>query len=210
MPGAVTPELLRNVAQFSRFEDGPRRAVDLLGALGIAVEMVPHLPKTHLDGAALRMADGPPVIGLTLRYDRIDNFWFCLLHELAHVGRHLDAGEDASFVHDHSLRGSRGAQRRFQGDRGGRTRGGGAGTQGGLGRERGRAAPRPAWPLWLSHPTWTFTRRSSPVRVRYKLGELPAAVPVRRLRPHPAAVRIGVGKHVPPPKLMSCQIVDSV
>ena len=106
LPGTVTPGLLRNVAQFSRFEDGPRRAVDLLGALGIAVEMVPHLPRTYLDGAALRVGSGPPVIGLTLRYDRIDNFWFCLLHELAHVGRHLDAGEDASFMHDHSLRGS--------------------------------------------------------------------------------------------------------
>src|SRR5205085_2940356 len=25
----------------------------------------------------------------TLRYDRLDNFWFCLMHELAHVARHL-------------------------------------------------------------------------------------------------------------------------
>ena len=30
-----------------------------------------------------------PVIGLTLRHDRIDNFWFCLMHELAHVSLHL-------------------------------------------------------------------------------------------------------------------------
>lgn len=43
------------------------------------------LPRTHLDGAALQLADGTPVIGLTLRYDRVDNFWFCLLHELAHA-----------------------------------------------------------------------------------------------------------------------------
>jgi len=39
---------------------------------------------------ALRLGNVRPVIGLTLRYDRIDNFWFCLLHELAHVGLHLD------------------------------------------------------------------------------------------------------------------------
>ena len=105
VPGTVTPELLRAVARLSRFEDGPRQAVDVLAALGVAVEIVPHLPRTHLDGAALRVGKGPPVIGLTLRYDRIDNFWYCLLHELAHVGRHLDTGEDASFAHDHSLRG---------------------------------------------------------------------------------------------------------
>jgi len=29
-----------------------------------------------------------PVIGLTLRHDRIDNFWFTLLHELAHLVEH--------------------------------------------------------------------------------------------------------------------------
>ena len=44
------------------------------------------------------------MIGLTLRYDRLDNFWFCLLHELAHVGRHMDIDGQAAFVDDLSLR----------------------------------------------------------------------------------------------------------
>ena len=45
------------------------------------------------------------MIGMTLRYDRIDNFWFTLLHELAHVSLHLDGcGDEAAFVDDHSLR----------------------------------------------------------------------------------------------------------
>lgn len=30
-----------------------------------------------------------PIVALTLRHDRIDNFWFALLHELAHVALHL-------------------------------------------------------------------------------------------------------------------------
>ena len=101
----MTPELLKAVAQSSRLEEGPRLAVKLLAQYGIAVEVVPHLPRTHLDGAALRLGDGRPVIGLTLRYDRIDNFWYCLMHELAHVRLHLDADKDDIFVHDHSLRG---------------------------------------------------------------------------------------------------------
>ena len=42
--------------------------------------------------------DGKPVIGLTLRYDRLDNFWFSLMHELAHVARHLDV--EKSFYDD--------------------------------------------------------------------------------------------------------------
>ena len=103
-PGTVTPGFLRTVAQLSSSEDGPRRAKDFLAERGIGLEYVPHLPRTHLDSAALKLGDGRPVIGLTLRYDRIDHFWFCLLHELAHIGLHLDSDEDAGFVDDLTLR----------------------------------------------------------------------------------------------------------
>ena len=51
---------------------------------GIHFVIVPHLSKTYLDGAALWINDHP-VIALSLRYDRIDAFWFTLLHELAHI-----------------------------------------------------------------------------------------------------------------------------
>ena len=34
---------------------------------------------------------GAPVIGLTLREDRLDNFWFTLMHELVHAWKHLDS-----------------------------------------------------------------------------------------------------------------------
>ena len=103
--GSVTESFLRRIAQLSTSQDGPKRAQDLLEQHGIGLRVVPHLRRTHLDGAALQLADGRPVIGLTLRYDRIDNFWFTLLHELAHVGLHLDS-EDGNtvFVDDHSLR----------------------------------------------------------------------------------------------------------
>ncbi len=50
------------------------------------------------------LTDGTPVIGLTLRYDRLDNFWFCLLHELAHLARHMDDVGNAPFIDDLSLR----------------------------------------------------------------------------------------------------------
>ena len=33
--------------------------------------------------------DGAPIIGMTIRHDRLDNFWFTLLHELAHAWKHL-------------------------------------------------------------------------------------------------------------------------
>ena len=105
-PDCVTREFLREVAQLSIFEDGPSRAKELLAEHGIGLECVRHLSRTYLDGAALSLADGRPVIGLTLRYDRIDNFWFTLLHELAHVGLHLDGSDHISFIDDLTLRGS--------------------------------------------------------------------------------------------------------
>ena len=108
--GTVTMDFLRKVARESRSEDGPRQAKDLLAKHGIPLVIVQHLPKTYLDGAALRLGDDRPVIGLTLRYDRIDNFWFCLLHELAHVGRHMDNGQGNAFVDDLTLRRAEGAR----------------------------------------------------------------------------------------------------
>lgn len=108
--GAVTQELLREVARLSWVETGPRRAKDLLEEHGIPFVVLPHLKRTYLDGAALKLADGTPVIALTLRYDRLDNFWFCLLHELAHVGRHMSANGDDAFVDDLSLRTARGGR----------------------------------------------------------------------------------------------------
>ena len=108
-PGTVSAPFLREVAQLSPHDDGPLRARALLNEHGIGLVILRHLPRTHLDGAALRVGDGRPVIGLTLRYDRIDNFWFCLLHELAHVGLHMDDNGDDAFVDDLSLRDAAGA-----------------------------------------------------------------------------------------------------
>ena len=102
--GTVTLDFLTKVARLSWSEDGPRLAKELLVKRGISLVIEKHLPKTYLDGVALRLGDGRPAIGLTLRYDRIDNFWFCLLHELAHVGRHMDNDRGEAFVDDFTLR----------------------------------------------------------------------------------------------------------
>ena len=65
--------------------------------MGIALVIEEHFSKTYLDGAA--MFDGHlPVVALTLRHDRLDNFWFALLHELVHVQRHL--GPENLFIAD--------------------------------------------------------------------------------------------------------------
>jgi HTH-type transcriptional regulator/antitoxin HigA len=113
--GMVDLEFLRRVARLSWSEEGPWLAQEFLAKHGIHLIWVEHLPRTHLDGAALQLADGTPVIGLTLRYDRLDNFWFCLLHELAHIGRHMD-GKYEIFIDDLSLRDVEGVRRDPQED----------------------------------------------------------------------------------------------
>ena len=89
-PGTVTGEFLRELARLSYLDSGPLLAREFLNKSGIHVIFERHLPKTHLDGAALRLPCGSPVVALTLRHDRLDNFWFTLFHELAHVALHLD------------------------------------------------------------------------------------------------------------------------
>jgi len=79
---------LKSFVQESQYSDGPVRAKERLAKVGISLVIEPHLPHTYLDGAAL-LHGGKPVIGLTLRYDRLDNFWFVLLHELVHIVKHL-------------------------------------------------------------------------------------------------------------------------
>jgi HTH-type transcriptional regulator/antitoxin HigA len=70
---------------------------------GVVLVIEPHLPKTKLDGAAMLDQDGTPIIGLTLRYDRTDYFWFTLMHELIHVQRHLGKQSSAFIDEDESV-----------------------------------------------------------------------------------------------------------
>ncbi len=98
--GRLTPGFLAELARLSYLDTGPKLAKEFLSKNGIHLVAVKHLAKTHLDGAALKLPDGSPVVALTLRYDRLDNFWFTLFHELAHVALHLDRNDIEAFYDD--------------------------------------------------------------------------------------------------------------
>jgi len=98
-PGSVTHDFVRDLVRLSYLDNGPLLAREFLLKNGIHFIVEPHLPHTHLDGAAIKLPDGAPLIALTLRYDRLDNFWFTLCHELAHVALHFD-GEEATVFFD--------------------------------------------------------------------------------------------------------------
>jgi HTH-type transcriptional regulator / antitoxin HigA len=87
---ALTLDFMHELAHLSTLNDGPRHAVEYLNKVGVSVVVEPHLPETYIDGAAILAGPNRPVVGLTLRYDRIDNFWFVLMHELIHIAKHLN------------------------------------------------------------------------------------------------------------------------
>jgi len=94
--GSFTPENIRYIVNLSSFDEGPLLAREYLQKRGIPLVILEHLPHTYLDGACFKSPTGRPVIGLTLRHDRMDNFWFTLIHELAHVHLHLE-NENVAF-----------------------------------------------------------------------------------------------------------------
>src|SRR5690606_21525655 len=72
-----------------------------LAKYGIIFVIEPPFKKTYLDGAAM-IYKGRPIIALTLRHKRLDNFWFVLAHELAHLVKHLGKSKNKleGFVDD--------------------------------------------------------------------------------------------------------------
>ena len=62
-----------------------RHVPRLLAECGIRFAVVETLPKANIDGVCFWLDKNSPVIGVTCRHDRIDNFWFVLRHELEHL-----------------------------------------------------------------------------------------------------------------------------
>lgn len=64
-----------------------QKASRILAECGVRFVVVEALHSTKIDGVCLWLDQKSPVIGLSLRFDRIDNFWFVLRHEIEHVLR---------------------------------------------------------------------------------------------------------------------------
>jgi HTH-type transcriptional regulator/antitoxin HigA len=67
--------------------EGVRKVPRILSDSGIRFVVVEALPGAKIDGVCSWLDDNSPVIGMSLRFDRIDNFWFVLRHEIEHVIR---------------------------------------------------------------------------------------------------------------------------
>jgi HTH-type transcriptional regulator/antitoxin HigA len=84
--------------------EAARKVPRILAECGIRFLMVESLAGAKIDGVCFWLDECSPVIGMSMRYDRIDNFWFVLRHEIEHV---IQLHGKASAVVDFDLEGDR-------------------------------------------------------------------------------------------------------
>jgi HTH-type transcriptional regulator/antitoxin HigA len=80
------------------------RVPKVLAECGLRFIIVEGLSGAKIDGVCFWLDATRPVVGMSLRHDRIDNFWFVLWHELAHVMN--NDGKDSPII-DVELEGER-------------------------------------------------------------------------------------------------------
>ncbi|OEF10832.1 ImmA/IrrE family metallo-endopeptidase [Aliivibrio logei] len=86
----ITKEELKEIANLNYNVDSLKELERILALKGIIFVIEPSLPSLKTDGAVYKLSSGNPVIALSLRHKRLDNFWFTLMHELSHIFLHYD------------------------------------------------------------------------------------------------------------------------
>jgi HTH-type transcriptional regulator / antitoxin HigA len=74
----------KKLRQLAAYENEVERVAEMLAYYGVRFVVVEPLPGAKIDGAAFWINESP-VIAVSLRWDRIDAFWFTVMHEFAHV-----------------------------------------------------------------------------------------------------------------------------
>ena len=95
--------LAKEITKYTVLKSGVSKFLADLNDCGVKFFNLNHLPRTYLDGASF-MHNKNPVIVYTKRYDRLDNFWFTLAHEIGHVLLHIK-GEDDVYIDDFKYKG---------------------------------------------------------------------------------------------------------
>ena len=89
MTARYSPEAVQHaVSKLKELRISPqavRKVSRILSECGIRFVIVESLPGADIDGVCFWLDEKKPVIGMSLRHDRVDNFWFVLRHELEHV-----------------------------------------------------------------------------------------------------------------------------
>ncbi|CAM6670175.1 ImmA/IrrE family metallo-endopeptidase [Leclercia sp. GLN_9] len=86
----ITSDVLSEFTKNSIDANFPLAAPKALLELGIILVYEESIPSAKVDGVVYVNDYGNPVIGMSLRFSRIDNYWFTLMHELSHVLLHYN------------------------------------------------------------------------------------------------------------------------
>jgi len=84
---------IKNLEPLMMSPEAARKVPRILQDAGIRFVLMETIGPAKIDGVCLWLDERSPVIGMTLRYDRIDNFWFVLRHELEHVDKMHGRGD---------------------------------------------------------------------------------------------------------------------
>ncbi|MDF1719928.1 MAG: HigA family addiction module antitoxin [Minwuia sp.] len=99
VPAYSEKKLRSAIGDFERLMVDPediRHVPRILSEAGVRFVVVETLPKADIDGVCFWLDNRSPVIGMTCRHNRIDNYWFVLRHEIEHLlnkdgqGKQLD------------------------------------------------------------------------------------------------------------------------
>ncbi len=87
---SIDKEFLSHFARLSAEPNNIKTVEERLAEYGIIVVHERAIPGMKVDGACFLLPSGRPVVALSLRYSRLDIYWFVLMHELAHIVAHYE------------------------------------------------------------------------------------------------------------------------
>jgi HTH-type transcriptional regulator / antitoxin HigA len=86
-------QLADELHKYTITSQGVEAFLERVNNVGVKFFVLSHLSKTYIDGASF-FDEGNPVIVYSQRLNRIDNFWFVVAHEIAHILFHFQESKD--------------------------------------------------------------------------------------------------------------------
>lgn len=80
-------EALARLKELRANPEDVRHVPRVLAEGGVRFLLIESLPKGKIDGACFWLDEYSPVIAISMRYDRLDHFWYIAMHECGHVDK---------------------------------------------------------------------------------------------------------------------------
>jgi len=93
--GVIDQEFINGLVKLSVDPESIKKVKGILFGYGIIFIVEKAFDGLGIDGLVYKNRQGNPILAMSLRYDRYDNFWFTLCHELSHIALHYDLLDNA-------------------------------------------------------------------------------------------------------------------